>query len=324
MSEGSSMLARSSGEWSHRVQNGTMTHLWSLRGLSWWELARRTCRRSWEDEVFGQSARLAYYFFFALFPALLLLLVLLAMSPAAAEGRGALLDSFTQVLPSGASDLMAKTVQQLNARAVLGGGAIVAGAYALWGFLNGTWAMMTSLNKAYGVAEDRPWWRVLYIMFGLTVSLSVLYLIALAAIVWGDQASNIVGRYLGTPAHFGFFGRMAMWTVTVILLLFSFALIYRFGPNLRDRRWQWSIPGAVVAAMLWIGSTLLLREYQEHFSSSRIYGGLNAVATILMWLYITGAAIFIGGEANSEIAKAAFAADHVPSQPAFPVARNSL
>jgi uncharacterized BrkB/YihY/UPF0761 family membrane protein len=62
---------------------------------------------------------------------------------------------------------------------------------------------------------------------------------------------------------------------------------------------------------LWAGSTLLLRIYQEHFSSSQgIYGGLEPVATLLLWLYLTGAAIFIGGEANSEIEKAASEAGH--------------
>jgi membrane protein len=285
-----------------------MTHFWNRRGLSWFELAKRTCHKSWEDEVFGQSARLAFYFFFALFPALLLLLIFLSMSATdGPRGRAALLDSFAQVLPPGASALIAKTVQELNARAVLGTGAIGAGAYAIWGALNGTWAMMTGLNKAYKVAEQRPWWRVLAVMFGLTISLSVLYVIALAAIAYGDPAGNIVRQHLGRPALFGFFWRVVQWLVIVMLLLFSFALIYRFGPNLKDRRWQWSIPGAVVAVALWVGFTLLLRMYQEHFNSSRIYGGLNAVTVLLMWLYITGAATFIGGEANSEIEKAAVA-----------------
>jgi membrane protein len=224
------------------------------------------------------------------------------MSAAKSEGRDALLDSFAKVLPSGASALIAKTVRELNAKAVLGTRAIVAGAYAVWGALNGTWAIMTCLNKAYEVAEERPWWRVLWIMFGLTVSLSTLCLIALAAIAYGDQTGKIIGHYLGTPAHFEFFWRIVQWAVMVILLLFSFALIYRFGPNLTDRRWQWSIPGAVVAVTLSVCSTILLQGYQEHFSSSRIYGGLNAVATLLMWLYMTGAAIFIGGEANSVVA----------------------
>ena len=287
-----------------------MTPLWSLQGVFWLELAKRTCRKSWEGDVFGQSARLAFYFFFALFPVLLLLLILLSAWSAAggSAGRGALLDSFTQLLPPNASSLIVTTIQQLNARAVLGTGAILAAMYAAWGALNGTWAIMTGLNKAYEVKEERPWWRVLSVMFGLTIVLGILYLIALAEIVYGDEAGKIVGKYLGTAAHFEFFWRIAQWTIVAMLLLFSFTLLYRFGPNLRDRRWQWSAPGAVVAVTLWLASTLVLRVYQEHFSSSRIYGGLNAVATLLMWLYATGAAVFIGGTANSEIEKAATAA----------------
>ena len=62
-------------------ETGTMAELWSLRALSWRELAKRTCRKSWDDEIFGQSARMALYFFFALFPILLLLLILLDRSP---------------------------------------------------------------------------------------------------------------------------------------------------------------------------------------------------------------------------------------------------
>ena len=287
-----------------------MAELWSLRGLSWRELIKRTCRKSWEDEIFGQSARMALYFFFALFPLLLLLLILLDQTGGASDWRDALLDSFKQVLPPDASTLITQTIEQLNARAGLGTGAILAGIYAAWGALNGTWAMMTGLNKAYEVEEQRAWWRILYIMFGLTISLSILGVIALGSIVYGNRIGNIAGRHLGAPAHFEFLGPIIQWAVIVILLLVSFAVLYRFGPNLKDRRWQWSIPGAVVAVTLWVPSTLLLRLYQEHFGSSRIYGRLSAVATLLLWLYLTGAVIFIGGEANSEIEKAAAEAGH--------------
>jgi membrane protein len=136
-----------------------MAELWSLRGLSWRELVKRTCRKSWEDEIFGQSARLAFYFFFAVFPVLLLLLILLGKSAGTgSELLGALLDSFKQVLPREASALIAQTIWQLNKREnVLGAGAILAGVGAAWGALNGTWAMMVGLNKAYEVGEERPW-----------------------------------------------------------------------------------------------------------------------------------------------------------------------
>jgi hypothetical protein len=61
----------------------------------------------------------------------------------------------------------------------------------------------------------------------------------------------------------------------------------------------------VVTVTLEVASTLPLRFYQNHFSSQRIYGGLNAVVDLLLRLYFTGAAIFIGGEAHSEIEKSA-------------------
>ena len=120
----------------------------------------------------------------------------------------------------------------------------------------------------------------------------------------------MIGQHLGTPARFEFVWRILQWAVIVIVLLFSFAVLYRFGPNLKDRRWQWSVPGATIAVTFWVPSTLLLRMYQEHFGSSRIYGQLNGVAMLLLWLYLTGAAIFIGGEANSEIEKAAAEGGH--------------
>ncbi len=244
---------------------------------------------------------MALYFFFALFPVLLLLLILLGGSAGdGSEWRGALLDSFKQVLPQDAAALITQTVQQLNAGAVRGAGAILAGVYAAWGSLNGTWAIMTGLNKAYEVEEKRPWWRVLYIMLSLTTSLSILGLLALAAMVYGNRIGN----------HLQFLQRAVQWAAILILLLLSFAALYRFGPNLKDRRWQWSIPGAVAAVTLWIPFTVLLRVYQEHFGTSRIYGKLNAVATLLLSLYVTGAVIFIGGEANSEIEKAAAEAGH--------------
>ena len=286
-----------------------MAYLWSLRGLSWRELAKRTCRRSWEDEVFGQAARLAFYYLLSMFPVLLLLLILfdkLASSGSTESNlQNTLLGAFQQILPREASALIAKTVGELNGGAVIGAGAVYAGLASAWGALNGTWAMMTGLNKAYEVKEKRPWWKVLSIALGLTISLGIMGVFALGAMLYGSGAWRMIDRNYGIDTRPLFLWHILQWAATAILLFFSLALLYRFGPSLNDRRWQWSIPGAVVAVTLWVASTVLLRVYQNHFNSKRIYGGLNAVVALLFWLYFTGAAIFIGGEANSEIEKAA-------------------
>jgi membrane protein len=283
-----------------------MAQLWSLKGLSRRELAKRTCRKSWDDEVFGQAARLAFYYFLSLFPVLLLLLIFFdKLADTGSNLRDTLLGAFQQILPRQASALIAKTIAELNAGAVIGIGAVAAALGSAWGALNGTWAMMTGLNKAYEVKEERPWWKVLSIAFGLTIALGIMGLVALGAILYGSRAGKLMDQDFGIHAQSLFLWRIILWVVTAVLLLFSFALLYRFGPNLKDRRWQWSVPGAAIAATLWVASALLFRVYENHFSSQRIYGGLNAAVTLLLWLYFTGAAIFIGGEANSEIEEAA-------------------
>jgi membrane protein len=171
--------------------------------------------------------------------------------------------------------------------------------------------MMVGLNRAFEVKEERRWWRILTIAFGLTISLGIMGLLALGAMLYASRAGTAISQHLGVHTLSPFPWRVIQWLAIIILLLFSFASLYRFGPNLKDRRWQWSTPGAVVAIALWTGSTLLLRIYQDHRSSSQgIYGGLEPVATLLLWLYLTGAAILIGGEANSEIEKAASEAGH--------------
>ena len=119
-------------------------------------------------------------------------------------------------------------------------------------------------------------------------------------------------EHLGFHPQSPLLWRVIQSPLVLILLLFSFASIYRFGPNLKYRRWQWSVPGAVLATALLVNSILLLRLYDEQFSSSyqRIYGPLKPAAVLLLWLYFTSAAILIGGEANSEIEKAAAEAGH--------------
>jgi membrane protein len=50
---------------------------------------------------------------------------------------------------------------------------------------------------------------------------------------------------------------------------------------------------------LWLLSSLGFRLYLHFFNSySATYGSLGAVVVLMLWLYITGFAILIGGEVN--------------------------
>ncbi len=282
-----------------------MVSLWSFGGLSWRELLRRTWRESWQDSVFGQAARLAFYHFLAIFPSLLLLLFLLVkLGATGSELRNTLVKSFQQILPGRASELMEISINALTAKAETGMSALPVALSAIWAAVNGTWAMMRGLNTAYEVKERRPLWKVLSIAFALSVALVLTFLLALTFALYTTRAGQAMFQNLAGHDAPAFLSASVEWPVLTVLLLVSFALLYRFAPNLDDREWQWSTPGAVLAVALWLGATVLLRTYFARFHSyDMIYQQLNGVAMLLMWLYLTSAAVLIGGELNSEIEK---------------------
>jgi len=76
-------------------------------------------------------------------------------------------------------------------------------------------------------------------------------------------------------------------------------LYYYFGPNLDERKWYWATPGAAAGVALWLLASLGFRLYLHFFNSySAAYGSLAAVIILMLWLYMTGFAILIGGEVN--------------------------
>ena len=284
-----------------------MVQLWSRGGLSWPELIKRTWIESWQDEVFGQGARLAFYHFLAIFPALLLLMFfLIKITGPAPELRKTLLDSFRQVLPARAYGFVNGMVKELSGKAIIGTGLFSGLLGSLWASVNGTWALMNGLNMAYEVKEERPVWKLTATAISLTVCLAVLGLLSLVLIFYGGRLAQILAPSAGTSPGTVLVLLVVRWPVIVLLLLTAFAVLYRFGPNLSNRKWQWSTPGAVLAVILWITATLLARVYFAYSRSyEEIYGHLASVSMFLIWLYLTNGAILIGGELNSEIEKAA-------------------
>ncbi|MGA7524699.1 MAG: YihY/virulence factor BrkB family protein [Acidobacteriaceae bacterium] len=275
-----------------------MASLWTLGGLSLPELLRRTARASWQDEVFGQGGRMAFYHFLAIFPSLILFFAIAAHIPHLVHSlMNAFQDLGRQVLPDRVSQLFQQRMSQFGTRPGSGLPLLSIGLAALWAAHNGTWAMIYGLNKAYEVEEKRSWREMTVTNIALTLFLSISAFLTLFLIFCGAWLQS---RFLGGTSTL----RTLEWLVLIVVLSVSFAVLYRFAPNLPEHAWRWSTPGALCALILWIGATLCARLYFDHVSTyARTYGPLDGVVMLLLWLYITNGAILIGGEMNSEIEK---------------------
>lgn len=91
-------------------------------------------------------------------------------------------------------------------------------------------------------------------------------------------------------------------------VLIAFTLLCFFASNLKVVVWRWIAPGSLLAVLLWLLISLGFRLHLHFFNThSATYGSLGAgiVLLLLLWLYLTGAAILLGGEVNAVLENAA-------------------
>src|SRR6185436_1068439 len=280
--------------------------MWTLSGLSIKDIAGRVWSEVQADDVFGAAAKLAYYFLLALFPLLIFLTSLIGLVLGAGTGlRHALFNYLSQVMPSSAFQLIDKTILEVSSAS--GAGKLSFGLLAaLWASASGVGAMMDSLNIAYESKERRSWWKQRLVALILTVALSLLIIGAVIVIFGGSKIAEHLGASYGFSDAFVITWKILQWPIALAFMLLAFALIYYLAPDVRTHKWKWITPGSVIGVVLWLLVSFAFKGYLHFFDSySKTYGSLGAVIVLMLWLYLTGAAVLIGGEINAEIENAA-------------------
>jgi membrane protein len=282
------------------------TSLWKLGGLTPWQLIKRVGHEFSHDDLNGRAAELSYYFLLALFPLLLFLLAVFGIfAHAGSELRAQLMGHLARVLPASANDLIGRTLNEVSA--ATGAGKISFGILAtLWAASNGMGAIVKSLNICYDVKETRPWWKARLVAIALTIGISLLVIAALALVLYGGPIGEGIAAKVGLGGIFTSVWNLLQIPLAIAFMVFAFAAVYYFAPNVEHPTWYWITPGSVVGVLLWLAGSSLFRLYLSYFDNySKTYGSLGAVIVLILWLYVTGLAIMLGGEVNSEIEHAA-------------------
>jgi membrane protein len=162
-------------------------------------------------------------------------------------------------------------------------------------------AISDTLNTAYKVKERRPWWKVRLISVCLTIALAILILAALAIVLYGGTIGEVLAARYGFGSLFTTIWTVVQWPIALIFVLTTFNLIYNFAPNISPQARRWITPGAFVGVALWLLVSFGFRAYLSYFDSYSVtYGSLGAVIVLMLWFYLSGVAILIGGEVNCE------------------------
>ncbi len=274
----------------------------TLGGLGWKELIWQLVKRIVAHDMLGRAAQLSYYFLLALFPLLIYVSAIVGRLFAQERGLYFRMVSYLQnVMPPSAFELLSGTLREITQQAV--GGKVTFGlVVSLWIASSGMEAIIKGLNVAYDVSEARSWWRRRLVAIALTGCLGVLIAAAVFVILASNGVADAIGGYVPAFAQIGRLSTAVQWLVGILFLLLGLSLVFRFGPNLRRPRWEANLPGAIATLLCWLGACVIFKFYLRTFGSlDRTYGSLGAVIALLIWLYVSGAAVLVGGEFNSII-----------------------
>jgi len=272
-----------------------------LRKPSWKYTVKRTISEFRADECTDLAAALTYYSVLSLFPAVIALVSILSL-----VGQGAvttsLLDIAADVLPEDMMATVGPVIESLTDVPAPGIGLLIGLLTAVWTASNYVTAFSRAMNRMYEVPEGRPVWKLRPIMYGLTIVMLILIAILGVILVVSGPVAEAIGDAIGLGAAAMTVWGIAKWPLLLLIVVLTIALLYYGTPNVKQPKFRWISPGAVVAIVVAALATLLLGLYVANFSSySATYGALAGVIIFLLWLWVVNVALLFGAEFDAEL-----------------------
>jgi membrane protein len=271
---------------------------WNWGGLSLRDLLLRTYKAMDQHDTLNQAAVVAFYAMLSLAP---LLGLILALALGARSGVADQIEMLChRLMPDEAYKIVRAQIHKIQSEHSVGllSLSIV---LLIWSASSLFVAIMDTTNAAYGVRDDRPWWKRRLLAIVLTVAETILLLGAsLSIAVWPDVAG-----WLGLSGAVMTLSTVVQWLVVLLVLLSAFALAYYFGSRV-EQEWEWITPGSTFGALVLIAASLGFRFYLKFGNTyNETYGTLAGVVLMMLWLYVAALALLVGAEVNCVIEHAA-------------------
>jgi membrane protein len=268
----------------------------------WERVAKQAYARFGEVQLTDRAASLAYYGFLSLFPALIVAAALLALFGSYPETYESIIDTLREAAPGTAVDTIDTALRDVLQGRGAGGLLGIGLAFALITASGAVGAAIRALEEINGTRREGSFLRDNLTRLWLTVALMALFLVAFASLL---LAGPIFGS-ISEAAGLGDAGRTlvaaARYPVGMAALLGATLLLYSQGPAATRRRLVEHLPGALLAAALWVIASIGFSFYVSKFSTyNATYGALGAVIVLLVWIYIVSIAMLVGALVNREL-----------------------
>jgi membrane protein len=281
----------------------------------WPGLLLRAGRDAIDDEVPVLASALAFNLFLAI-PATLLLVVGLFSLFAEPTFIQDMMDRLGAVVPSEVVTLVQGSLLQLEREPASGILMTLVGlVLALWSTTGAVNTLMTAVNRAHELDDDRGFVKKRLIALVLVAALGVAVLVVSGFLVLGPHIERWIGSALDAERAVAWSWWTAQWPILLIVLFGAFAVVFALAVDHPNRRWALISPGAAVAVLLWIAVSAGFGLYASRFGSyNKTWGSLSAAIVTLVWLWLSSIALLYGAEVNAENEAASSEEDQRPRE----------
>lgn len=245
-------------------------------------------------DVSSSGAQLAYFFLLSLFPLLIFILTLVPFLNLRPEQVFIFLET---ALPTETYKLISTTMREvLDTRS---GSLLSIGIIAtLWSASNGVNALVKSLNRSYGIEETRPFLVARGMSLVLTLLFILIILVALILPVFGQTIGRTLFNEIGLGDNFLIVWKFIQILLPPLLIASVLLIVYWIAPNM-PLFLKSVIPGTIFATVSWLLVSYGFSFYINNFANySKTYGSIGGIIVLMLWLYVIGIVLVIGGQLN--------------------------
>ena len=270
---------------------------------AWKAIFIRAAKGFMNDNGTMLASALAYSSFFAI-PSVLLVTVGVFTLVAGPDTITNLMAHFSTVMPGQATELLGKSLKNLDAHPASSVVMTVFGfVLALWSTTGAMNAYMLAINLAYDRKDKRSFIRKRIVALQMVAAIGFALVLVAVLLIFGPQIEKTIASHLGAA---GGVLNVVWWIAQVPILLggllAAFATLLHLGPDVEHPKWQFLTPGSFVAAVMWIAISGLFAVYTSMFGSyNKTWGALSAVIVTLTWLWLSSTALLFGAEVNAEL-----------------------
>lgn len=246
-----------------------------------------------------KASSMAFRFFMALFPTIIFILTLLPYIPIK-NFKEELLSILEDLLPSSGFDFVEETV--VNLVSDTDSGLLSFGfLFAIYLATNGIDAMLLAFEDSFNTTFNRNFFQKKILSISLLFILTVLLVIAIAAILFSVYFVNFV-LVEGSIASIAIL--TGKWIIMAALCFFAISFIYYLGGD-RKLKWKFFSAGSTLATLMVLIVSFGFGYYVDNFANyNKIYGSIGTIIVIMLWIYFNSFVLLVGFELNASIQQA--------------------